>query len=160
MKFKITLYNGNPIFLEEEQGKQVMSAWASGVEKIVLADTALASSNIATIEKIDEEPDYPKLEMPTKVYNSEKHKQTCELLDKIRAELSAKIGWKNQRDKFGNLITTKVDDKNKVSRFAKMKYWKLLEEFETNKGDRANKDERNKLRVATGLELLPNNWTI
>ena len=156
MKYKITLYNGNPLFLKEEQGKQVLSAWAGGSEKIVLDDIALACNNIAAIEKIDEEPNYPKLAMPSRVYTSDKQKRICEALDKARAELTAKLGWKNQRDKFGNLITSKAGESKDSS--LKYKYWKLLEDFETKKGDRANKDERNKLRISVGLEVLPMSW--
>jgi len=87
MNYKIVLYNGEPITLKEEQGKQVMSAWATGAEKIILTDVAIASSNIAAIEKIDEELDYPKLEMP------DKPKKNYEVLNSVRKFLSDKFGW-------------------------------------------------------------------
>lgn len=88
MSFKITLYNGNPLILKDEQGKQVMSAWASGVEKIILPDTALASSNIAAIEKIEEEPDCLKLELP------EKPKGDLRVLNEVRGFLKNKLSWR------------------------------------------------------------------
>ncbi len=88
MSYRITLYNGNPLMLKEEQGKQVMSAWASGVEKIILPDMAIASSNIAAIEKTDEEPDYLKIELP------EKTNVNHDVLNGVRGFLKNKLSWR------------------------------------------------------------------
>jgi len=106
MSYKILFFRGEPIFLNDEQGKKLGQAWLDKISAVEVNGSLIATSGISAILKIDEEPNYPKLEMPPRTYNSAKHKRICETLDKMRAELTAKLGWKNRRDKFGNLIPT------------------------------------------------------
>lgn len=107
MSFKISLYQGEPVLVDDQQGKKIMAGWANGAEKIIINDIGINTSNIASIVKIDDLPEYQSLSMPERKYTSEAQKKRCEILDKMRAELTVKLGWKNKRDKFGNLIPSK-----------------------------------------------------
>jgi len=64
LSYKILFFRGEPIFLNDEQGKKLGQAWLDKISAVEVNGSLIATSGISAILKIDEEPNYPKLDMP------------------------------------------------------------------------------------------------
>ena len=100
--FKINLFKGDPIFVEDEEAKEILTAWASGIPKIIIKGEGYANGNIASITRDIGDPLYfskplNRLERPKKT--SEEIQETKDLWDKCTKELATKFNWKKTLEK-------------------------------------------------------------
>lgn len=115
MSYKITLYKGEPVSLKDEQGKQVLTAWANDSEKIIVGDIAIACSNIASITKTEDEPDFIKLPLLPPRQTNERRIEKA--LNDVRANLESRGFFsKNSttKDRYLEACRKKEEEKTKL----------------------------------------------